>query len=39
MYGIEALGNVLTLTVQGPRLVSMSLREMQIGAFGQPAWV
>lgn len=39
MYGVEALGNVLTLTIEGPRLVTWSLREMQIGAFGQPAWV
>ena len=39
MYGVEALGNVLTLTIQGPRLVNMNLREMQIGAYGEPAWV
>jgi hypothetical protein len=39
MYGVEALGNVLALSIQGPRLVGWRLREMQIGAYGQPAWV
>ena len=39
MYGVEGLGNVLALTIQGPRLVSWKLREMHIGAYGQPAWV
>lgn len=39
MYGVEALGNVLTLTIQGSRLASWNLRQMRIGAFGQPAWV
>lgn len=38
MYGVEALGNVLTLSVQGQKLVNWSLREMQIGAYGQPDW-
>ncbi|HLJ81209.1 MAG TPA: CapA family protein [Ktedonobacterales bacterium] len=39
MYGEEALGNVLALTVQGSRLVSWRLRELRIGVYGQPAWV
>ncbi len=39
MYGEEALGNVLALTIQGPRLLDWKLREMRIGDFGQPAWV
>jgi poly-gamma-glutamate synthesis protein (capsule biosynthesis protein) len=39
MYGVEALGNVLTLTLQGPRLLDWKLREMRIGSYGQPAWV
>ena len=39
MYGAEALGNVLALTVQGPRLVGWKLREAHIGGYGQPAWV
>jgi poly-gamma-glutamate synthesis protein (capsule biosynthesis protein) len=39
MYGVEALGNVLTLTVQGPRLLDWKLREMQIGDYGEPSWV
>lgn len=39
MTGVEGLGNVLALTVQGSRLVSWKLREMQLGAYGQPSWV
>lgn len=39
MYGAEALGNVLALTVQGSRLVSWKLREAQIGGYGQPEWI
>lgn len=39
MNGVEGLGNVLALTIQGPRLVGWKLRGMQIGAYGQPAWV
>ena len=39
MYGVEALGNVLTLSVQGSNLVNWGLREMRIGAYGQPEWV
>ena len=39
MTGTEGLGNVLALTVQGSRLVGWKLREMQLGAYGQPSWV
>ena len=39
MYGVEALGNVLTLSVQGSKLVNWGLRQMQIGDYGEPAWV
>ncbi|HLZ21658.1 MAG TPA: CapA family protein [Ktedonobacterales bacterium] len=39
MYGQEALGNVLTLTIQNSHLVAWKLREARIGAYGQPAWV
>jgi poly-gamma-glutamate synthesis protein (capsule biosynthesis protein) len=39
MYGVEALGNVLSLTVQGSKLLDWKLRTARIGDFGQPAWV
>lgn len=39
MTGTEGLGNVLALTVQGSRLLGWKLREMQLGAYGQPSWV
>ncbi len=32
-------GNVLTLTLQGSRLVGWKLRESRIGDYGQPAWL
>ncbi|WIG60879.1 MAG: Capsule biosynthesis protein capA [Ktedonobacterales bacterium] len=38
MTGVEGLGNVLALTVQGSRLLNWKLRGMQIGSYGQPTW-
>ncbi len=38
MTGVEGLGNVLALSVQRSRLVGWKLREMRLGAYGQPAW-
>lgn len=32
-------GNVLSLTVQGSKLVNWSLRQSRIGAYGAPSWV
>lgn len=39
MDGVEGLGNVLALTIQGPRLAGWKLREMRIGTHGEPEWV
>lgn len=40
MYGeVERRGNVLSLTVQGPKLLDWSLRQSRIGDYGAPAWV
>jgi hypothetical protein len=39
MTGVEGLGNVLALSVQRSRLVGWKLREMRLGAYGQPAWM
>ena len=35
----ERRGNVLSLTVQGSKLLNWSLRESRIGAYGAPDWV
>ncbi len=40
MYGeVERRGNVLTLTIQGGKLLDWSLRESRIGDYGAPVWV
>ena len=39
MWGVAAVGNVLTLTVQGSRLMDWKLRSARIGDFGQPDWI
>lgn len=39
MWGDAAVGQVLTLTVQGSTLLDWKLRKSQLGAYGQPAWV
>ena len=38
MYGVEAVGNVLVLSIQGHRLVEWHFRQAQIQAYGQPVW-
>lgn len=38
MYGVEARGNVLSLKVQGSKLLDWSLRTAVIGDYGEPAW-
>ncbi len=40
MYGeLERRGHVLSLTLQGSRLLDWSLRESRIGDYGAPVWV
>ncbi len=39
MPGIDALGNVLTFTVQGSRLLDWKLRGTRIGADAAPVWI
>lgn len=40
MYGeAERRGNVLSLTIQGSKLLDWSLRESRIGDYGAPVWV
>ncbi|MFI5275038.1 MAG: CapA family protein, partial [Ktedonobacterales bacterium] len=38
MTGVEGLGNVLALSVQGSHLVGWKLRQARIGDYGQPSW-
>ena len=39
MWGVAAVGNVLSLTVQGSRLLDWKLRSARIGDYGQPDWI
>lgn len=39
MPGVDALGNVLTFTVQGARLLDWKLRGTRIGADAAPVWI